>query len=421
MTNIFIKTYGCTLNQSDSELMAGLLKQAQFNIVDNIEDAFIIIINTCTVKSPSDNKFFNYLKEIKEKYPYKKIIITGCIPQTAPEKIKKYPLVGTSQITDIVSVVEEILHENIISSLAVENNPRLNLPKIRKNPIVEIVPICAGCLGNCSYCIVKKARGRLVSYPKEEIIKQIKTALDENVKEIWLTAQDTGCYGKDINTNLIELLKEIILIKGDFKIRLGMLNPNHALEFIDELIEIYKNPKMFKFIHLPLQSGSDKILKLMKRKYTAEDFENIIKKFKQNIPDITIATDIIVGFPEENEHDFNSSVFLIRKITPDILNISKFWLRPGTEAEKLEQVKGDIIKKRSNFITDIFHNIARMQNERWLNWKGKIIIEDKKQNWIGRNYAYKQVILDGDFSLGQEFNVLIKKITPFYLMGQIIT
>jgi len=416
MTKIYIKSYGCALNKSDSELMAGLLKQAKFEIVKDIEDAFVVIINTCTVKGPTETKFFNYLEKIKQKYPYKKIIITGCIPQTDPEKVGGYSLLGTSQITNIVELVEETINDNPIEMLAEEKFQRLNLPKIRKNPVIEIIPICEGCLGSpCSYCKVKAARGSLRSYPKEEIIKQARNAVKDRIPEIWLTAQDTGCYGEDINSNLPELLREIIKLPGDFKIRLGMLNPNHVIEFLNELIEVYKSNKIFKFLHIPVQSGNNEILKAMKRKYKVEQFKEVIEKFKKSIPEITIATDIICGFPGETEKQFYDSLELIKQIKPAVLNISRFWPRPKTKAEKMEnQVHGSETKRRSTLMTDIFTNISRMQNERWLGWQGEILIDEKGKDdsWIGRNFAYKPVVLKGNYRLGDIVEVKIKKITP---------
>jgi MiaB-like tRNA modifying enzyme len=416
MAGIFIKTYGCALNQSDSELMAGLLKQAKFEIVKNIEDAFVVIINTCTVKKPSETKFFNYLEKIKEKYPYKKIIITGCIPQTDPKKLKGYPLLGTSQLTNIVQIVEETIHDNIIAMLTKETFQRLNLPKIRKNPVIEIIPICEGCLGDpCSYCRVKAARGYLNSYLKEDVIKQAKDAVKEGIPEIWLTAQDTGCYGKDFESSLPELLNELIKLPGNFKIRLGMLNPNHAAEFLDELIEIYKSDKMFKFLHIPVQSGNNDILKAMKRKYTAEQFKEIIERFKKAVPEITIATDIICGFPGETEKQFYDSLELIKQIKPAVLNISRFWPRPKTKAAEMEnQIHGSETKRRSTLMTDIFTNISRMQNERWLGWQGEVLIDEngKDETWIGRNFAYKPVVLKGNYKLGDIINIKVNKITP---------
>jgi MiaB-like tRNA modifying enzyme len=414
-TKIFIKTFGCALNQSDSELMAGLLKKADFEIVDNEEDAFVIIINTCSVKQPTENKFFKYLEHLKT-YEHKKIIIAGCIPQTLPEKLKGYPLLGTSQVSNIVQLVEEVINNNPIEMLAKENLQRLNLPKIRKNKVIEIIPICEGCLGEpCAYCIVKKARGELRSYPVEEILAQLKEAVvKDKIPEIWLTAQDTGCYGKDIGTNLPSLLKEIVKIPGDFKIRLGMINPNHTYEFLSDLIGIYKSEKLFKFLHIPVQSGNNDILQSMRRKYTVEQFKEIINKFRQHIPDITIATDIICGFPGESDLQFNDSLTLIKQITPDVLNISRFWPRPKTKAAKMkDQVHGAETKKRSTLMADIFANISRMQNEKWISWEGEILIDEigKDNTLVGRNFAYKPVIVRRMYKLGQKVNVKITKIT----------
>ena len=294
----------------------------------------------------------------------------------------------------------------------------------------------------CAYCIVKKARGHLRSYAKEDILEQVRSAVKERIPEIWLTAQDTGCYGKDIDSSLPELLKEIIALKGDFKIRLGMINPNHLIKFLDELIEIYKSEKIFKFLHVPVQSGNNEILKAMKRKYTVEEFKEIIDRFKQAIPEITIATDIICGFPGETEKQFYDSLDLIKEIKPSVLNRSRFWPRPGTEAAEMEdQVHGRDTKKRSQLLTDIFKNISRMQNERWLNWQGEVLIDEvgkqatslpeksfplhgvnaplpKANQWIGRNFAYKPVILHGNYRLGDKVQVRINRITTHDLRAE---
>ncbi|MBW2977230.1 tRNA (N(6)-L-threonylcarbamoyladenosine(37)-C(2))-methylthiotransferase [Candidatus Woesearchaeota archaeon] len=417
MTKVFIKTFGCSLNQSDSEVMAGLLKKANFEIVKNSKEADLIIINSCTVKRPTEKRFFKYLEKVKELE--KPIIIAGCIPQTDPEKVSGYSLVGTSQINNIVEIVEETINGGLLVSLTEEKNQRLNLPKIRKNPVVEIIPISEGCLGEpCAYCKVKSARGDLKSYAKEDVLRQINHAVREGVKEIWITAQDTGCYGKDINESLPSLLKEVINIPGDFKIRLGMANPNHILEFLDKLIEVYKSEKMFKFLHVPVQSGNNDILKAMRRKYTVEEFKHIIKRFRKAIPDISIATDIICGFPGETEEQFDDSLKLIKEIKPDVLNRSRFWPRPKTEAADMEdQIHGKETKRRSQLITSIFHNISRMNNERWLDWIGEIIIDEKGKDgtFIGRNFAYKPVVVSGKFKIGDKVKVIVRKITAHYL------
>lgn len=422
MTKIYIETAGCSLNQNDSEVMAGLLKKADFEIGNTPEESDLVILNTCTVKGPTEAKFWKRLCELKNMN--KKIIISGCIAQTVPEELKDFSLIGTAQINNIVEVVEETLNDSIVKLLIMEKNPRLNLPIIRKNPMIEIIPICSGCLGEpCSYCKVKQARGNLVSYEKDAIIKQIQKARLQAAKEIWLTAQDTGCYGKDIKLSLPKLLQDIISLPGNFKIRIGMMNPNHIIEFIEELINILKDDKVFKFLHIPVQSGNSEILKLMKRKYSVEDFREIVKKLRKAIPNIAISTDIICGFPTETEEQFLDSLDLIKEITPDVLNISRFWPRPGTEAEKMEnQIHGNETKRRSQLLTDIFNNISLMNNEKWIGWEGEILVDEKgKDNtWIGRNYAYKPVIVKGDLSLGETVKVKIEKAAVHDLRGIVL-
>lgn len=423
MTSFHIITAGCSLNQADSEQMAGLLKKSQFELAENLEEADIVIFNTCTVKGPSETHFFNQLEEIKEEHPYKIIVVAGCIAQTDPEKLKKYPLVGTKQLSKVVEVVEEALNNNVIKLLETAEFPSLNLPHARKNSAVEIIPICRGCLGACSFCKTKLARGNLQSYPISEIVERAKQAVQEGVKELWLTAQDTGCYGFDLNTDLPTLLNELVKIPGQFKIRIGMMNPDHLPKIKNKLIEVYQHEKMFKFLHLPVQSGNEEILKKMVRKYTVADFKEQLKSFRQVIPTLNIMTDIIVGFPGETEEQYWDTLNLIRETIPDSVNISRYWPRPKTPAAKLVQLSGEVTNHRSKVLTDIFHNISLMQNEKWLNWEGQIIIDEKGEGpqWIGRNEYYKPVIVEGNLKLGDLLKVKIIKFGKFELRGKVIS
>ena len=412
-------------------MMAGLLKEARFEIVDDPEEADVLILNSCTVKTPSENSL---LKEIeKYKDSYKIIIIAGCVAQTDPAKLSRYALVGTKQIHKIVEVVEEALNENTICNLSQEENPVLELPKIRNNPIIEIIPICRGCLGNCTYCKTKAARGELISYPIKDIKLRVRKALREGAKEIWLTAQDCGCYGFDINTNLSNLLNEIISIEWDFKIRVGMMNPNHILKIKNELIQVYRNEKIFKFLHLPVQSGNNELLKTMNRKYKVEDFNNLVKEFKTHFPNLTLATDMIVGFPGETDQQYWETLSLTRHLSPEIINISRFWPREKTPAARMKnQIPGEEIKRRSRVLADIFKNISRLNNEKWIGREMEILIDEKGQErrneqtgktiqqWIGRNSSYKPVIVEGDFNLGDKIKVNIFKISDWDLRGRVI-
>ncbi len=414
MTRVFFKTYGCTLNTSDTEVMQGILTKDGFEIVDNPEDSEIVVINTCTVKQPTENRFFRYLEDIKKLR--KPVVIAGCIPQATPGKLRgysTYSMIGPEQITKIRQVIEETLHKNPVKELSDEHHPRLNLPTTRKSSIIEIIPICAGCLGSCSYCIVRIARGKLHSYEKKDIIQQAEKAIADGVKEIWLTAQDTGCYGKDMGTFLPSLLRDMSALHGDFKIRVGMMNPDHVNDMIEDLADAYRSDKIFKFIHLPVQSGNNDILRKMNRKYTVEEFRGIVDRLRRDIPDITISTDIICGFPGETKEQFRDSINLISEIKPDVLNISRFWSRPKTKAAKMLQLTGEETKNRSRTLTSIFEWVSFESNKRWRGWEGPVIIDEKgkEDTWVGRNFAYRPIIVRGDFKIGQTVNVKIMNTT----------
>ncbi|MBS3175799.1 tRNA (N(6)-L-threonylcarbamoyladenosine(37)-C(2))-methylthiotransferase [Candidatus Woesearchaeota archaeon] len=418
---IFIKTYGCSHNVSDSEVMAGLLKQADFQITEREDDANLILINSCTVKNKSQNHFFKYLEEVKKQR--KPVVVAGCIPQTMPDKLSGLPMVGTKQVSQVVSVVEEALNDNPITALAMEPHIRLNLPKIRSNPIVEIIPIQDGCLSACTFCLTKKARGSLRSFMPEDIVKQAKTAVQEGVKEIWLSSEDNGCYGFDIKTNLAKLVKEIVKIPGDFKVRVGMGNPQHFMKYLEELVEILKHEKVYKFIHIPVQSGSNKVLKEMKRGYTVEEFKELVAKLRKAIPEITIATDVIVAFPGETHDEFLETVQLLKDVKPPIVNISRYSDRPGTAAAQREdQISGDESKQRSSFVTQTFEYVAYEQNKKWQNWEGEVVVtqEGKDHSWVGRNYCYKPVILHGKFTLGDKVKVKVMYSTIYDLRADIM-
>ncbi|HLD79591.1 MAG TPA: tRNA (N(6)-L-threonylcarbamoyladenosine(37)-C(2))-methylthiotransferase [Candidatus Nanoarchaeia archaeon] len=424
MTTFHIQTAGYTANLADSEQMAGLLKQAKFELVETIEDADVVVFNTCIVKSSSENTFFSKLEQFRTEHPYKIPIIAGCIPQSDRAKVRGYSLIGTKQIHNVVQVVEEALHDNVLQLLSNDEMPPLNLPRVRKNPIVEILPINRGCLGACASCKTKKAQGNLVSYPVTEIIEAVTKAVKEGVKEIWLASHDTFCYGFDIGTDLPTLLEHLVKIEGDFKIKIEMGNAEHMQKIGTKLVELYKNPKIFKFLHLPLQAGHDETLKAMRRRYTVEEYLQTINLFKREIPEINIMTDIIVGYPTETDDHYWGTLEVVRKTTPDFISISSFWPRPDTPAANLQELPGEVVKHRSRVLTDIFHNVSKIQNERWVDWQGEILVDEKgkeEKQWIGRNGSYKQIIVEGDYKIGQILKVIITKAETFDLRGRVIS
>ncbi len=407
------------MNKSDSEIMSGLLVEKGFGISKNSD---LVIVNTCTVKTPTEKKILKKLKELEKEG--KKVIVTGCIPAAEPniaDDFKKFSFLGTN-VSDIEEAAESVLKGKRFVKISF--NRELNLEKkLRSNELVEIVPIAQGCVGNCSYCITKLARGNLKSVPERKILKQIEKAVNENVKEIWLTAQDTGAYGFDLGTNLPTLLKKISEIDGKFFVRVGMMNPNHVKKILDELIESYKSERIYKFLHIPVQSGDNEILKRMNRQYTVKDFRIIVDKFRREIPEITISTDVIVGFPEESEKQFQNTLNLIKEIKPDVLNISRFWSRPGTNAAKMKQFPGRETKRRSRIMNELFRNIGLERNKRWIGWEGEVLVSDvgKYAGYCARNFAYKPIILHSEKNLlGKFVKVSIEDATRYDLRGRII-
>jgi MiaB-like tRNA modifying enzyme len=423
---IFFRTFGCSTNLSETEVMKGLLKNAQFEIVKHYKDADVIVVNMCSVKTPAFRKAIKAI-EIANKQKYKKLIIAGCIPKQSVKELRELApdasLVNTNNMTEIVSVVEETINDNPIEALTNEPILKLNFPKVRRNPAVSVIPISNSCIDHCTYCSVKGVKGKFMSYPIKDILREVKKSVEDGCKEIWLTSQDNGCYGMDINTNIVELLKKVTRFPGGFKVRLGMMNPTHIKDIVNELAEVYKHDKMFKFIHLPIQSGNDDILKKMGRRYIVDEFKSIVNIFRETVPNITISTDIICGFPGETEEQFNDSINLIKEIKPDVLNRSRFWPRPGTPAAKFpDQLHGNITKERSRKLTSLFEYISFENNKKWKDWTGEIIIDEygKDNTFVGRNFSYKPVIVSGDLALGDIVRVKVYKPTIFHLKADVI-
>jgi len=428
MVKIYIETYGCSENINESEIMAGLLERAGFEIVNNEEYADLIIVNTCYVKKPTEDRIIFRLKQIKEMYPEKKLIVGGCMPEGIYNKlcniVPHASLVSTHHITDIASVVEKTMKGKRIELIGESRKIKLCLPKIRKNELINIVPISSGCNSNCSYCCVRIAKGNLFSYPKNMIIKEISNAVRNDCKEIWITSQDNASYGMDEGKEkLPDLINSISNINGQFFVRIGMMNPRNVLPILEDLIESYKNEKIYKFLHLPLQAGDNDVLKSMNRGYTIEEFENIVKGFRKELR-IQLWTDIIVGYPTETEEQFNKTLEFIKKIRPDWVNVSKYSHRPDTKASKLKLLNTKLIDKRSKIFSDETRKISFEVKQKWVGWKGNVLISERGKNknqWFGRNSSYKPIIVESsDNILGRIKRVNIERVSPSCLFGKII-
>ena len=246
----------------------------------------------------------------------------------------------------------------------------------------------------------------------------------EGVKEIWLTSQDNSVYGFENGTNLAELLVAIDSIDRDFKVRVGMANPKHMLPYLPALISAFKLDSVYKFLHLPLQAGSDRVLEEMKRGYTVKEFMSIVDAFRKEIPSISISTDIICGFPTESDADFEETLSVVKEMRPDTINISRFWPMEGTPAKRMKQIEGGVIKERTRRMTELFHSVALDRNKEWIGWSGKVFIDEEGTpgSWKGRNYAYKQVVVrSSENLLGKSISVKVIDASSFDVKAEIVS
>lgn len=434
MQNIYVETYGCTNNIAESQIIKGILARRGFILVNNIENADIIIINTCSVKEATVNKMIYRIKEIVTNHSNKKLIITGCLPETYYKKIKEIAqnasIVSTNHITKIDKAVLKLIKNEKVEFIGKNKETKVLLPKIQESRIISIIPICSGCNSFCYFCATKFAKGNVYSFPEDKIIKEIKIAKDHGAKEFLITAQDVSSYGLDKNkiSTLPNLVEKILSnISGKYFIRIGMMNPKNFVKISNEMLRIYKDERIFKFLHLPVQSGSNKVLKLMNREYEKEDFIDIVEKFRRHFKELNLWTDIIVGYPNETEEDFLETIELIKIIEPDKVNISKFSPHKIVPSSKMKQIPTNIKSERSKKLYKICKEITKKRNKLWIGWEGEILIDEiiKGKGYIGRNYAYKPIIVFSEKKLnknilGSFVNVRITRINNGFLYGELI-
>jgi threonylcarbamoyladenosine tRNA methylthiotransferase CDKAL1 len=425
---VFMKTYGCSANLADTEVLAGCLSKAGYKIADSASAADVIIYNTCAVKGPTENRVIAALKRAPHG---KKVIVAGCLPiinfERLCREVRFDGVVGPAAGEEITDVVKRVMKGEKVVALeaALTAKPTLNLPQLRLNPVTSVLPVSYGCLGSCAYCCVVFARGQLRSHTVKEVTERVQKDVAAGAKEFWVTSQDTACYGRDIATNLAALLKALGDVEGDFRVRVGMMTPSLVMDILDELIEAFKNSRIFKFVHLPVQSGDEQVLRRMHRFYTVQDFQEIVDAFHAAFPEITVATDVICGFPSETREAFENTLKLIGEVKPDIVNVSKFFARPRTAAAEMHDafVEPREIKRRSTEAAKLVKRVSLERNQRWVGWSGEVLVDEKGKvpgSWIGRNFAYKPVTVKSSADLlGETLRVKVVKAFSTHLAGTV--
>lgn len=422
MAKIWVEAYGCSASFADSEMISGLIVNGGHSLAENEKDSDLSVIVTCSVKDVTAHKMVHRIKKLR----VNPLVVAGCLPKAEQATVEKFSpkasLLGPNSLGKTLEVIQSTLDGIKTIELADTDISKVGLPKVRLNPAVGIIEIASGCMSECTFCQTKIAKGDLKSYRLGDIARQVRQEVEDGCAEIWLTSTDNGCYGFDIGSSLPELVHTVSEIEHDFMIRVGMMNPMYLPRIKGNLLESFENDKVFKFLHIPVQSGSDKVLKDMKRMHTSKIFYDVDYEFRKKFDRFTIATDIIVGFPTETEEDFAKTLDLINKTRPDVVNLSRYSARSGTKASQMKQIDVDKVKQRSKIVFDLTKKISQERNEEWIGWEGEVLFDEVSNGTTkGRNFAYKQVVTDDKVRLGQRVNVKIERAAPNGLYGSIVS
>jgi tRNA-2-methylthio-N6-dimethylallyladenosine synthase len=427
---VFLKTFGCQMNARDSEFVMGILLERGFREARSFDDADVIIFNSCSVRQHAEDRLFSNIGDLwklKKKKPGIVIGLMGCTAQSyKSEALNRAPLVdfvcGPGNESDLPDIVSGIIKDRcrVIAADKVNEKRSELFPAHREGEFKTFVSIGEGCNNFCSYCIVPYVRGRERSRDAKDIIREVKDLAARGFKEITLLGQNVNSYGYDF----VRLLESLNKIDGIERIRFMTSHPK------DASVELFKAmrdlDKVCEHLHLPLQSGSDKILKLMNRKYTSGKYKKLIADYKKILPEGTITTDIIVGFPSETDKDFAQSIKIMKEITPDSAYIFKYSPRPPAKSCKLKDSVSEGLKdKRLKTISDLQCKISQGQNKPMTGKIVEVLVDGhgskEAHKLTGRTRTNKVVVFEGEPRLvGKIVNVKIESVTPYTLKGRIV-
>jgi len=416
----FVESYGCTMNYGEGDAISGKMKEMGYSPADSADEADIVVLNTCTVIDTTERKMIDRISELKRMK--KEIIVTGCMAKVRRSRISiRLPdsiILPPGSYDSLSKMVTDKYgcgkHDDHCRSTGTGTNT---------DAAAAIIPVAQGCLGNCTYCITRYARGSLNSYPLDDILEQFRYSVSNGYREILITAQDTACYGFDTGHSLPELIGKLLTVPGEYRIRIGMMNPDSLERILDELMAVMADERVYRFVHVPVQSGSDRILKAMGRRYTSSQFRDMAERMRSVHKDISISTDIISGFPGESDDDHEMSVDLIRSVSPDTVNVTRFSARPGTEAASMEeQIHGRTSKERSREMTATKSDEAMNRNMNMIGKTVRVLVTEygKDGTMIARTGNYRPVIISGEYRIGMFLDAVITDCESTHLFGRVL-
>ena len=417
-----IIVFGCQMNISDAERVSAVLESLKYKKTSNMSEADLIVVTMCSVRQSAVDRVHSLaekFQEMKKRNPKLKSILTGCV-------LKKDKNIFINGFDHIICIKDINKLPEIIGNKKIKQKDNyLDIAPIYSSKFSACVPIMTGCNNFCSYCVVPYAREREISRSSKEIIFEIKKLIKKNYKEIWLLGQNVNSY-KDPSADsgqvitFPELLKKVNAIPGNFWIRFTSSHPKDFNQKVIDAMSAYK--KITPYLNLPIQAGDDQVLKSMNRHYTVKEYKEKIKKLREKIPNISLSTDIIVGFPGETKKQFNNTAKLFRDIKYDLAYINKYSKRAGTAAAKMkDDVSTDEKKRREKVLTDILKQTALEKNKKLVGKKTTILINEKREeNYFGKNGQYKTIkIKSKNNIIGQLVRVKITEAFAFTLTGEL--
>ena len=419
MARVYVEAHGCSASYADSEMVSGMIRGGGHTLAGSPGESDLSVIVTCSVKDATAGRMAHRIRSLR----HAPLVVAGCLPKAEPGTVERLApgasLMGPGAVSSTLEVVESALAGRRAVRLD-GSAPKVGLPKVRLNEAVGIVEIASGCMSECSFCQTKLAKGGLTSYRPGDVARQVEAEVADGCREIWLTSTDNGCYGLDIGTDLPELVSRVSAVPGDFMVRVGMMNPMYVPRMQGRLLDAFESPKVFRFLHIPVQSGSDRVLGEMRRGHTAGTFRDVAAAARARFGRFTISTDVIVGFPSETEEDFAMTSRLLEEAGPDVVNLSRYGRRPGTEAAGRDQVDPGVVRERSRALHAQIRGMTQRRNEGWIGWRGEVLFDEAADGGIrGRNAAYKPVLVREGAEIGRSAEVEVTGATPNALIGEI--
>ncbi|MET1102292.1 MAG: tRNA (N(6)-L-threonylcarbamoyladenosine(37)-C(2))-methylthiotransferase [Pyrodictiaceae archaeon] len=402
MRTAYVETYGCSLNHADTALMKTMLARAGYEIMDEPTKADVVILNTCTVRLDSEERMRRRILELRRLVEARRglLVVAGCMAAAQPYTVKKLApnavLVSPQNTHRVLEAIGQ--RKDMLSPPPRPKTIYIPDERIAVRGGIAEVPLVDGCLGDCSFCITKIARRQVLSRPMEKILEFVRRLVRIGAVEIRLTGQDVAVYGIDIygRRMLPELLRRVSEIPGRFMIRVGMMSPDQLQPILDEFIDALRSPKIYKFVHIPLQSGDDKVLRIMGRRYTVDEYRGLVKELRAKMPGVTIATDIMVGHPGEDEEAFENTMRLVEELRFERVHVAQYTPRPRTVSAGLPQIPDPIKKSRSKKLMALVERIGLEEHRRLVGSRARVVIVSWGERGGGleaRLYNYVQAIV----------------------------